>query len=281
MRWTGSSSTTDAGGAHVRGAGTDAPPVARDRRNRHHGRVTDDRPTIVFLHGTRLTRASWAAQLEDLADEFHCLAPDLPGHGSAAEIPFTLDDAAARVAALIAAEAHGGRAILVGLSLGGYVATVVAANWPERVAGLAISGTTAEPVGPRSVLYRGLATAFRRVPERVLVRINIWFFRRRYPARISEPILRDGFSFAGGAVAIRSLVGQRFRPRLAAYPGPTLLINGQFDVFFRPTERAFARVVANPRRVVIRRATHLANLEQPAAFSAAIRGFASEVYGSG
>ena len=40
------------------------------------------RPTIVFLHGTRLTGAAWAAQVAALDDEFHCLAPDLPGHGT-------------------------------------------------------------------------------------------------------------------------------------------------------------------------------------------------------
>jgi hypothetical protein len=61
---------------------------------------------------------------------------------------------------------------------------------------------------------------------------------------------------------------------LAAYPGPTLLINGEFDLFFRPTERSFAAVAADPRRVLIRRATHLSNLDQPARFTAAIRRFA-------
>jgi pimeloyl-ACP methyl ester carboxylesterase len=102
--------------------------------------TADPRPTIVFLHGTRLTGASWAAQAEDLADEFHVLAPDLPGHGSAADVPFTIDAAAARVADLIATDAHEGRAVVVGLSLGGYVAMAVAAGWPERVRGLAILG---------------------------------------------------------------------------------------------------------------------------------------------
>src|SRR3954470_9081858 len=243
--------------------------------------MPDHRPTIVFLHGTRLTGASWAAQVEDLDDEFHCLAPDLPGHGTAETVAFTVPAAAERVANLIASEAHGGRALLVGLSLGGYVATAVAAGWPDRVAGLAISGTTAEPVGPRSIAYRALAAVFTIVPERYLDAVNSWFFDWRYPPRIAEPILRDGFSFAGGAVAVRALVGERFRPRLPAYPGPSLLINGEFDLFFRPTERSFARVAANPRRVLIRRATHLTNLDQPDAFTAAIRRFAHSSFALG
>jgi len=236
----------------------------------------DDRPTIVFLHGTRLTGASWAVQVEDLSDEFHCLAPDLPGHGLVATQSFTLAGAAERIADLIAAEAHGGRAILVGLSLGGYVATAVAAGWPERVAGLAVSGITAEPVGVRSVFYRGLALVLERLPKRALVAANRRYFARRYPPRIADPILAAGFSFDGGAVALRALVGERFQSRLEAYPGRILLINGQLDLFFRPRERSFARAAAADR-VVIRRATHLANLDQPELFTTAIRRFARSV----
>jgi pimeloyl-ACP methyl ester carboxylesterase len=110
---------------------------------------------------------------------------------------------------------------------------------------------------------------------------NRWYFVRRYPAVASQPILAGGFWFRGGAAAVRSLVGEGFRARLAAYPGPSLLINGEFDLFFRPTERSFADVGANTRRVVIRRATHLANLDQPEAFTAAIRQFARDVVGAG
>jgi pimeloyl-ACP methyl ester carboxylesterase len=234
-------------------------------------------PTIVFLHGTRLTGASWAPQLADLGADFHCLAPDLAGHGSAAHVPFTLDGAAERVAELIANEATDGRAIVVGLSLGGYVAMDLASRWPDRVRGLVVSGATAEPRGPRSIAYRGLARAFQHVPDPVLDRLNRRFFRWRFPEALADPIVTAGFSFGPGAIALRSLVGQRFRPRLAAYPGPSLLLNGEFDLFFRPTEGSFAAVAADPRRVIIRRATHLANLDQPAAFNAAIRRFARSI----
>ena len=239
--------------------------------------MTAARRTIVFLHGTRLTGAEWAVQVADLSDEFTCLTPDLPGHGSAEEVPFTVEGAAERVAELIARETPDGRAILVGLSLGGYVAMAVAARWPERVSGLAISGATAEPVPPRSLFYHGLAAVFRWIPESILDSVNRWFFGWRYPARIAEPILAEGFSFAGGARAVRALVGERFKPRLAAYPGPSLLMNGEFDLFFRPTERSFADVAADPRRALVRRATHLTNLDQPDVFTALIRRFARSI----
>jgi pimeloyl-ACP methyl ester carboxylesterase len=232
------------------------------------------RPTIVFLHGTRLTGASWAAQVAELGTEFHCLTPDLAGHGSAADVDFTLAAAADRVAELIRTEAHGGRAILVGLSLGGYVAMDVAARWPDRVRGLVISGATAEPAGRRAIAFRGLAAVFHRTPRTALERVNRAFMARRFPPAIADPILAEGFAFPGGEAALRALSSERFLPRLAAYPGTTLILNGEFDLFFRPTERTFAAAAADPRRVLIRGATHLANLDRPAAFSAAVRRFA-------
>lgn len=257
--------------------GTGVTGTGRGTKRHERPPDTDRRPTIVFLHGTRLNGAAWASQVAGLGDEFHCLAPDLPGHGDADHVPFTVDGAATSIIELIEGEAQDGRAILVGLSLGGYVAMAVAARRPDLIAGLAISGATAEPVGLRSVVFHGLATIFSVVPETILDRVNRWFFGWRFPAAIAGPILADGFSFAGGAVAVRSLVGRRFKPLLAAYPGPSLLINGEFDLFFRPTERSFAAVAADPRRVLIPKATHLANLDQPERFTAAIRRFAEGI----
>jgi len=234
------------------------------------------RPTIVFLHGTRLTGAQWAVQVAALGDEFHCLTPDLPSHGIAAEVPFTLVDAAGAVAQVIE-RAEGGPAIVVGLSLGGYVAMEVAARYPELVAGLVLAGATAEPIGPRSLAYLGLARIFENVDPDWLTRLNVSFFRWRYPPEIAEPIIAGGFHFAGGAVAIRSLVGERFRPRLARFPGRTLILNGEYDLLFRLSQRSFAEAATDARSVVLRRAVHISNLDRPDAFTAAVRRFARAV----
>jgi pimeloyl-ACP methyl ester carboxylesterase len=230
-------------------------------------------PSIVFVHGTRLTGSAWAAQQRALSGEFRTIAMDLPGHGARAAEPFTLESAADALSAAIRDEATGGRAVVVGLSLGGYVAMALAAREPDRVRGLVLSGATAEPVGVRMLPFLALARVMDGVDDERLDRLNAWFFRLVYPPAIAEPIVAGGFWSRGGATALRALVGERFVPRLAAYPGPTLILNGELDLPFRLSAPTFAAAARDVRRIRLRGATHLANLDRPEAFSEAVRRF--------
>jgi len=210
--------------------------------------------------------------MTDLRADHRVIAMDLPGHGALAREPFTLAAARDHVIRVID-EAAGGRAVLAGLSLGGYVAMEVAAVAPERVRALVLSGATAEPTGPRMWPYRGLAWALGRFDGPRLDALNARFFRARFPSAIAEPIVAGGFWSGGGAQALRAVSGERFMPRLAAYPGPTLIVNGEYDLPFRLFAGSFAKAARHPRRVRLAGATHLANLDRPAAFDRAIRSF--------
>jgi pimeloyl-ACP methyl ester carboxylesterase len=234
-------------------------------------------PAIVFVHGTRLTRSAWAAQLDGLGGEFRAIAVDLPGHGSRAGQPFELEPAADLLGDTIRDQAAGGSAVVVGLSLGGYVAMTLAERQPERVRGLVLAGATAEPIGLRSLPYRALAIALDRLDGPALARLNTWFFRNRYPPAIAEPIVAGGFWSKGGATALRTLFDRRFAPSLAAYAGPTLILNGQWDLLFRLSAGQFAAAAADARRVRLAGALHLSNLDQPAAFNEAVRRFARSI----
>jgi pimeloyl-ACP methyl ester carboxylesterase len=233
-----------------------------------------DAPSIVFVHGTRLTGAMWAAQQAELSGEFRTIAIDLPAHGARAGEPFTLGGAADVLADTIREHATAGRAVVVGLSLGGYVAMALAAREPALVRGLVVSGATAEPIGARSWPFLALATLMDRIELGLFDRINATFFRARYPPHIAEPIIAAGFWPKGGAQALRAIAGERFLPRLAAYPGPTLIINGELDVIFRPSAPTFAAAAVDARRVLLAGATHLASLDRPLAFSEGVRRFA-------
>ncbi|HEV8696633.1 MAG TPA: alpha/beta fold hydrolase [Candidatus Limnocylindrales bacterium] len=231
-----------------------------------------DAPAIVFVHGTRLTRSAWAAQLAALSDTYRVVALDLPGHGDLADHDFTMAAASAELRRVIA-QATGGRAVVVGLSLGGYVAMDLAARWPDGVRGLVLSGASQEPVGLLATPYRALAWAMERFDGPALDALNRWFFRTRFPPAIAEPILAGGFYSAGGAAALRAIVGERFAPRLAAYDGPVLILNGDLDVLFRLGAGRFARAARDVRRMRLGGATHLANLDRPEAFNEAVRRF--------
>jgi len=97
-------------------------------------------PAILFLHGNGASGGMWQYHAEHLRD-FHCLAPDLPGFGRSNAEPWTtLEDAADELATLIAAKASGGRAHIVGLSLGGATAITLLSRHPDRVDHAIIDG---------------------------------------------------------------------------------------------------------------------------------------------
>ncbi len=230
-------------------------------------------PAIVFIHGTRLTRKAWVAQMTGLSDEFRTIAIDLPGHGVLSDVPFTLAGATDRLVEIIDHEA-GGRAIVLGLSLGGFVAMDLASRSPERVAGLVIAGATVEPTGLGRIGVLTLAWVLSTFDGPALNAFNGWFFRLRFPRAIAEPIVAGGFWSSGGALALRSIAGLSFRARLAAYPGRTLIIEGTFDLPLRLGERSFLKTARHGQLVRLAGATHLSNLDRPAAFTDAVRRFA-------
>ncbi len=105
-----------------------------------------DAPAIVFLHGGGLSSREWIPQLERLSDSFHCIAPDLPEQGQSLDVgPLTMDRCIDGVSAVIH-ERAGGKAHLVGLSMGGAIAVTLLARRPELCDRVMVSGT-AQPIG--------------------------------------------------------------------------------------------------------------------------------------
>ncbi|WP_449061068.1 alpha/beta fold hydrolase [Planomonospora algeriensis] len=111
---------------------------------------------IVFVHGIRVSATMWDPVRSRL--DRPSAAVDLPGHGSRRGEPFTMEAAARAVADGIEGVAGpGGRAVVAGLSLGGYVGIAAAERFPDRVAGLVAMGCTASP-GRRAGIYRSAAS---------------------------------------------------------------------------------------------------------------------------
>ena len=112
-----------------------------------------DAPSIVFLHGMGASSWMWKSQIEALSKDFHCLAVDLPGHGESAAMRWhTFKETSPLIANVIREKAHGGKAHVVGLSLGGYVALHVLADFPELLHSAVVSGVVTKPMANRWLL---------------------------------------------------------------------------------------------------------------------------------
>lgn len=232
----------------------------------------DDAPAIVFVHGAMMGRSVWRPQLDALSPRFRCIAVDQPGHGTLRQQQFTLDVAVENVVEAID-QAGGGRVVLVGLSLGGYVSMTVAGRYPERVRGLVIAGCTREPVGLSRVGFHVYGLSLRLVPERLVGTVAVRWFRLRYGGEVAAAITAGGHFSRGGSRAVRHLVGGGFRERLRAYGGPILAINGVTDLVFTIGARRFLAGLPNTTYRVIARAGHLSNVDQPAAFTGLVEDF--------
>jgi pimeloyl-ACP methyl ester carboxylesterase len=109
-----------------------------------HASLGDDRPVVVLLHGWLVTAdLNWHTAYEPLhAAGYRVLALDHRGHGRGLRplVPFRLADCAGDVAALLRTLGLG-TATVVGYSMGGTIAQLVARDHADVVSGLVLSGT--------------------------------------------------------------------------------------------------------------------------------------------
>src|SRR5689334_11652616 len=84
---------------------------------------------VVFIHGLTFDRGTWRLITDRLSKRFRCVSVDLPGHGESAGLPRSMEEVGHEVHRLVA-ELGIERPVVVGHSLGGMMATMLAANFP-------------------------------------------------------------------------------------------------------------------------------------------------------
>ncbi|MEY7976179.1 alpha/beta fold hydrolase [Streptomyces pilosus] len=233
-------------------------------------------PPIVFVHGTRFSAGQWSPQLAALREEFPVAAVDLPGHGARSAEPWGLG-AATEVIASAVDSLHGGPALVVGHSLGGYASLEFARRRPERLRGLVLAGASASTRGPWAAPYRWVAGLVPRLPADRLARWNDRLLHRLYPSEVVEATIRSGYAFHTLPAAWGEVLGRFDAEAMRDVAAPVLLLNGEKDTVFRSGERDFARAHPRARVELIPRAGHLANFDDPDAFTDAVRRFAREL----
>jgi len=219
-----------------------------------------DGKTILFLHGGGVGGWMWDLVVARMQD-FHCLVPDLPEHGRSMDIrPFSMQLAADLSADLVRQQAHGGRAVVVGLSEGAQTVVQMLSSAPEVIERAVVSSALLLPMGGLGWLYspRVLAWMFRlSVPP---FRNNEWWMRlnMKYSAAIPEeffPQYKANFQIMDEAQFVDLiLANQQFRlpANLEKVSAPTLVVAGkrEYEVV-RESARRLAAALPNARAMVL------------------------------
>lgn len=238
-------------------------------------------PALVLLHGVTVNRMVWLQHLPLLAVRHRVLALDLPGHGARAGEPFGLAAATDLLRSAVSS-VDGGRALVVGDSLGGYAALAFASRHPELLSGLVLASCTLPMGGPVGLLARSgafllsPAIAGSRRPG-LLRRIAEARIRGSTEADVADPVLSAGVRLEALPEAYTELAGRDFPGMLRGFPGPVLLLNGQRDLPFRLWERAYLASARNGRLRLLKGARHTASRDVPDQFVASILAFASDI----
>lgn len=241
-------------------------------------------PVVLLLHGFPFDKSMWADQVEALtAAGFRTVVPDLRGLGetkATSEIS-TMDDMARDAAALLD---HLGidRAVVCGLSMGGYAAFEFTHLFPSRVRGLVLAGTRApadnenEKAGReqqvQTMLRAGMvpisiATLPKLLAERTRAQKPDVVKRVRTMIACSDP--------RGAAAAQRGMAARRdYTDDLGKINVPTLILVGREDPIRPVSDAEFMHErISSSQLEIIEDAAHMTNMEQPEQFNRAMIDF--------
>ena len=245
-------------------------------------------PPVVFLHGFPHDRTLWAPQVAALSLHARCVTVDLRGFGqSSTDGPFSMDRYADDVACVLdAAEIE--RAVVVGLSMGGYVAFALWRRHRGRVRALALVSTRATPDdAAASERRRALIETARREGSAAVARSQITgALSRRTIAGRPELVqqvldLQARAPVAGIVGALEAMIA---RPDssgdLAGITVPALVIAGRDDALIRPeAARALHQALPGSGLELIEGAGHLCTLERPATVNHLLAEFVARAAG--
>lgn len=246
--------------------------------------------TLILIHAFPLSADMWLPQLAKVPPGWRFIAPDIrgfrgagPAFEDAALAGATMDDYADDLLALMD-HLDVERAAVAGLSMGGYVAMALAARAPERVTRLILADTRMTADTPEGRAGRDkMKTDVERSGPRAAADAMLPKLIGE-TTKVDQPDLADAVRHLiemNRAEAITGAIDAlKSRPdrteALSRVTVPSLVICGAEDVITPPADsEAMARTIPGARLELIERAGHLSNLEQPAAFTAALQAFLS------
>jgi pimeloyl-ACP methyl ester carboxylesterase len=242
---------------------------------------------IVMLHAGVADSRMWQAQADEFAKQFDVIRPDMRGFGDS-ELPARpwkpREDLLALMDELRIKPAH-----LIGCSMGGSLAIDFAIDHPERVSklvlvGAGIGGAKEDP--RHEGLYAEVTAADERNDMKAVneAEMYLWLDGPYRPRGYVAQPLRDLFLDMNGknldadwSTAPMQALEPPAATRLSEITAPTLVLIGDKDLEpLQETADLLASSIAGARKVVIKDAAHLSNLEHPAEFNRIVLDFLSD-----
>jgi len=232
---------------------------------------------LILSHSLACSVRMWDPQVAALKDRYCILNYDMRGHGKSAapQGPYTLDMLADDVLGLMQ-ELGIKRATYMGLSIGGMIGQTLALKRPELFDKmvLADTGHAQPPEAIKQWEERIRIAQTQGMKPLVPSTMERWFtpsFRESPPAKKIAKLIEDT-PVAGYVGCGQAIMKLNTTARLKEIKLPVLAIAGEADPS-APGTRHIGENVPGAKLVMIPKAAHIANIEQPETFNQALRGF--------
>jgi 3-oxoadipate enol-lactonase len=239
-------------------------------------------PPLVFLHGIGGAARAWRGQLEFFADRYRAIAWDMPGYGASAPLPAVSITALARAFQDFLRQAGATKPILVGHSIGGMIVQQLLATAPD-IAGAVVLAQTSPAFGKPDGDWQKSFIAARLGPldrGETLVSLAPALVRELVgdnPDPGGMELARDCMAAVPDATyraTMLALLGFDQRHALKNIAVPTLVLSGSKDNNApAPMMAKMASYIRFATYVELEGVGHLANLERPGTFNAALDTF--------
>ena len=183
---------------------------------------------LVFIHGSGDSGRIWRLQLEHFGSQ-HALALDLPGHGGRPDtlpVEATVQDYAHSAYEIIMRELHLSKPIIVGHSLGGAIALMMALDYGKELGGIILIGT-----GARLRVLPSILTDAKNSPEEARTTLSKFALSPTNEATMTQSVLKEQDALSS-SILYRDLAACNIfdaMSQLYEISLPTLIICGAED----------------------------------------------------
>jgi pimeloyl-ACP methyl ester carboxylesterase len=234
---------------------------------------------LVLIHAFPLDSSMWGPQVMAFRHDLPVLAPDMPGFGGTMDAGEVMTmEAAADYVAYNMRHAEMAKAVVVGLSMGGYIALAFAKKYPEMLQGLVLANTRAGADDDAGKDRRkALADRLRSEGIGFLAESPPPLLSANAPADMLDRVKRTIRGQLAESVAAASM-GMGARPdmteQLGSITAPALVITSTGDTLIPPeATKPMAEQLPNAELAVIEGAGHLSNIEATDEFNRLLRDF--------